>query len=103
MLTLGCERIGSPKKPAASLACACATLPEPTNDCLGWGSNHQETASLPPRNLLAGFPSSALLPTFLGEGFPTKIDYRKKGTLILTSLLEDLVGDSHLVGDDLLE
>ena len=28
---------------------------------------------------------------FFGEGSPTKIDYRKKGTLILTSLLEDLV------------
>ena len=27
---------------------------------------------------------------FLGEGSPTKIDYRKKGTLILTSLSEDL-------------
>ena len=27
---------------------------------------------------------------FLGEGSPTKIDYRKKGTLILTPLLEDL-------------
>ena len=27
---------------------------------------------------------------FLGEGSPTKIDYRKKGTLILTFLLEDL-------------
>ena len=27
---------------------------------------------------------------FLGEGSPTKIDYRRKGTLILTSLLEDL-------------
>ena len=25
----------------------------------------------------------------LGEGSPSKIDYRKKGTLILTSLLED--------------
>ena len=37
-------------------------------------------------------PSSALLPTFLGEGSPTKIDCRKKGTLILTSLLEDLAG-----------
>ena len=36
-------------------------------------------------------PSSALLPLFLGEGSPTKIDYRKKGTLILTSLLEGLV------------
>ena len=28
---------------------------------------------------------------FLGEGSPTNIDYRKKGTLILTSLLEDPV------------
>ena len=30
--------------------------------------------------------------SFLGEGSPNKIDYRKKGTLILTSLQEDLVG-----------
>ena len=29
---------------------------------------------------------------FFGEGSPTKIDYRKKGTLVLTSLLEDLGG-----------
>ena len=28
---------------------------------------------------------------FFGEGSPTKIDYRKKGSLILTSLLADLV------------
>ena len=28
---------------------------------------------------------------FLGEGSPTKIDYRRKGTLILSSLLEGLV------------
>ena len=28
---------------------------------------------------------------FLEEGSPTKIEYRKKGTLILTSPLEDLV------------
>ena len=28
---------------------------------------------------------------FWGGGFPTKINYRKKGTLILTSLLEDYV------------
>ena len=31
-----------------------------------------------------------LTPVF-GEGSPTKIGYRRKGTLILTSLLEDLV------------
>ena len=37
-----------------------------------------------------GDPSSALLP-FLGEGPPTKIDYRKKGALILTSSREDRV------------
>ena len=41
--------------------------------------------------ILSGSPSFALLPTFLGEGSPTKIDYRHRGTLILTSLLEDLV------------
>ena len=29
---------------------------------------------------------------FLGEGSPTEIDYREKGTLILTFPLEDLVG-----------
>ena len=28
----------------------------------------------------------------LGEGSPTKIDYRQKGSLILSSLLEDLEG-----------
>ena len=27
------------------------------------------------------------------ESSPTKMDYRRKGTLILTSLLEDLVGE----------
>ena len=38
-------------------------------------------------------PSSALLPfLFRGEGSPTKIDYRKKGTLVLTSL-----PDGHLL------
>ena len=31
-----------------------------------------------------------LTPFFGWEGSPTKIDYRTKGTLILTSLLEDL-------------
>ena len=28
--------------------------------------------------------------SLLGKGSPTKIEYRRKGTLILTSLLEDL-------------
>ena len=32
--------------------------------------------------------------TFLGEGSPTKIDYRRKGTLVLASLLEDLANYS---------
>ena len=36
-------------------------------------------------------PSSALKTVFFGwEGSPTNIDDRRKGTLILTSLLEDL-------------
>ena len=30
---------------------------------------------------------------FLGEGSPTQINYRRKGDLILSSLLEDLVSD----------
>ena len=39
-------------------------------------------------------PSSGLSHRFFfgWEGSPTKVDYRKKGTLIPTSLLEDLVG-----------
>ena len=38
-------------------------------------------------------------PLFSWEGSPTKIDYRKKGTLILTSLLE---GPRPCVGQNLL-
>ena len=38
-----------------------------------------------------GPPVVPFLTLFLGEGSPAKIDYRKKGTLILTSLLKDLV------------
>ena len=38
-----------------------------------------------------GPPARCPLSSVFGwEGFPTKIDYRKGGTLILTSLLEDL-------------
>ena len=43
-------------------------------------------------------PSGALLPTFLREGSPTKLDYREKGPLLQTSPLEDLV----LLGQDAL-
>ena len=40
----------------------------------------------------------------LGEGSPTKIDYRKKGTLVLISLPEDLVHVEPLIllGDSCL-
>ena len=41
------------------------------------------------------FFTVSFLILFGWEGSPTKIDYRKKGTLILTTLLEDLV---HLYG-----
>ena len=51
------------------------------------GMAHLETLFLSVSRL----PSSALSHSFLGEGSPTKIDYRTKGALILTSLLEDLV------------
>ena len=40
--------------------------------------------------MLSRSPSSAFYP-FLGEGSPTKIGYREKGTPIPTPLLEDLV------------
>ena len=40
--------------------------------------------------------------SFFGEGSPTKIDYRKQGTLVLTSLLEDL-GVRQLGGVQWLE
>ena len=33
--------------------------------------------------------------TFWGEGSPTKIECRKNGTLIPTTLLEDLEGEDH--------
>ena len=42
------------------------------------------------RTFYLGPPVVPFLTPFLGEGSPTKMDYRKNGTLILTSLLEDL-------------
>ena len=42
-------------------------------------------------------PDTALLLFFFWEGSPTKIDDRKKGTPILTSLLEDLVAAKNLL------
>ena len=50
-----------------------------------------DVASLEPTYSRSPHSSSALLPTFWGEGSPTKNYCRAKGTLILTSLLEDLV------------
>ena len=54
-----------------------------------------------------GPPIVPFSPLFWGAGFPTKIDYRKKGSLILTSLLEDLsqslsVWTFHFLGRPLL-
>ena len=43
------------------------------------------------RSPVVGPPVVPFFSPFLGEGSHTKIDYRKKGTLVLTSLLEDLV------------
>ena len=47
------------------------------------------SSSLDLRGIVSRSPGSALLP-FLREGSPTKVDYRNKGTLILSALLEDL-------------
>ena len=62
------------------------------------GSKPQEWGPCPKRNefpLEMGLGPPARCPWshfFFGwEGSPTKIDYREKGTLIPTSLLEDLV------------
>ena len=56
-------------------------------DRAGWPVVHRMFVSWPP--LLLGPPVVPFYPC-LAEGSPTKIDYRKKGTLILSSLLEDL-------------
>ena len=53
------------------------------------GSRNRFLQSQLERAFTVRSPSGTLLP-FLGEGSPTKIDHRKKGTLFLTSLLEDL-------------
>ena len=51
----------------------------------------QRISSCNQANRLSRSSSSPLSHHFFGrEGSPTKIDYGKKGTLILTSLLEDL-------------
>ena len=50
---------------------------------------HEEDMYSLPRSPMV--PVVPFLPTFLGEGSPTKIDCRKKGTLEITSLLEDPV------------
>ena len=67
----------------------------------GWQQtclSHSKRGTFRVSNWVCGFgaPSFCLgvpVAPFLGEGSPTKIDYRRKknGTLILTSLLEDLV------------
>ena len=46
--------------------------------------------TIAPVFFVARSPSSVLSHPFFGEGSPTKVDYSKKGTLILTSPLEDL-------------
>ena len=70
----------------------CWTQPDPTR----WtgekvGFVHLKEIKILGATADLGPPSSALFTLFLGEGSPTKIDYRRKGAPILTSLLEDLV------------
>ena len=56
---------------------------------LGKGQPKQTNYRLGVAQMGLGPPVVPFYP-FLGEGSPTKIDCRRKGTLILTSLLEDL-------------
>ena len=56
------------------------------------GSAGRLPISLPIICVCLGPPVVPIYP-LLGEGSPTKINYRRKGTLILTSLLEDLVAN----------
>ena len=51
------------------------------------GLKQEEMEAYPLERL--GPPVVPFLP-FFGEGSPTKLDYRRKGTLILTVVLEDL-------------
>ena len=58
-------------------------------------SPHFGQSPFSPSRFWLGPPGSCpFAVSFWGEGSPTEIDCRKKGTLILTSLLEDLVGGS---------
>ena len=69
----------------------------------GWSKQLSETCFSAKMTRSPKGSSSALLPFFGWEGSPTKIDYIKKGTLILTSLLEDLDKLTHedgLLGGD---
>ena len=55
----------------------------------------QETKSQTTVLSLSRPPVMPLYQLFWGEGSPTKVDYSKKGTHILTSLLEDLGNQNH--------
>ena len=64
-----------------------------------WNTGLGSTKRIPFKENKTYSDLGALL-SFLG--FPTKIDYRKKGTHILTFLLEDLVmGSTHFGTDEL--
>ena len=58
----------------------------PLNSGVQAGAIHRREAQL----TYLGPPVVPFCP-FLGEGSPTKIGYRTKGTLFVTSLLDDLV------------
>ena len=60
-----------------------------------WTRDSAAACKGPKRELQLNFAYLGPVPfyPFFGEGSPSKIDYRKEGTLILTSLLEYLVID----------
>ena len=64
---------------------------EELRESRGGSSGQRSVSSWAVDLTFSGSPSIVpFLTPFSGEGSPAKIDHRKKGTLILTSLLEDL-------------
>ena len=72
-----------------------------------WGHKGSDAADLHLPDRCSPSPGSWLGPPvvpfypFWGEGSPIKVDYRQKGTLILTSLLEDLISATPAIPEQL--
>ena len=72
--------------------------PAPRLEVLGPDAMSQKAKNPPPRGQSSdvGPPVVPFYRSFFGGGFHPKVGYRKKGTLMLTSLLEDLATQTKL-------